>query len=95
MEWIFFLIFALLLLGNIVQFGIIRGFMRAERSTEGQRHLTGREVEVIRRKLATVGMSAITAVDVYNLIMTIRDTHLGTYVDEDPYVPADPYEDVE
>jgi len=93
--WIFIGISALLLVVAVLEFGIIRGFMRTERSSGGHRHLTGREIEEIRRKLSTVGLAAVSEDDVSNLIMTIRDTHLGTYVDNDPYIPADPYDDVD
>lgn len=97
MLWDLFLIFifALLLFISVVEFYIIRGFLRQKQSSGEHRHLTGREIEEIRRKLSTVGMQDISIDDVFNLIMTIRDTHLGTYVDDDPYVPADPYDDID
>ncbi len=92
--WILILVLALLLAVVVVEFFIIRGFLRGEKSSGKHEALTGREVELLRRKLASVGLRAITHDDVYNLIKTIRDTHLGKYVDKDPYIPADPYEDI-
>ena len=92
---IFGIVFTLLLLVAVVEFFIIKGFMSHSKAPRQHRHLTGREIEEIRRKLSSVGMQAITIDDVFNLIMTIRDTHLGTYVDGDPYIPADPYEDID
>ena len=91
----FYMIFPLLSVVAVVEFIIIRGFLRTEKSINTNKHLTGREIEEVRRKLSTVGLNGISKWDILNLIKTIRDTHLGTYVDEDPYVPADPYEDVE
>jgi hypothetical protein len=88
------LILALLFVVVVVQFGIIRGFLRSEKSKGIHKCLTGREVEQVRRKLSVVGFNAVTPDDVYGLIKTIRDTHLGTYVDDDPYVPDDPYDDI-
>ena len=95
LDIIFGVVFALLLVTAVVEFYIIRGFIRTETSSVENKHLTGREIEEIRRRVSSVGLQAITVNDVFNLIMTIRDTHLGTYEDTDPYVPADPYEDVD
>ena len=95
MEIIFYVIFALLLIVVVVEFFMIKGFVRENSVSSEQRHLTGREIEEIRRQLATVGLQSIDVNDVLNIIMTIRDTHLGTYVDEDPYTPADPYDDID
>ncbi len=92
---IFISLSSLLLLVSVLEFIIIRGFLRTEDSEGTHNHLTGREIEEIRRKLSTIGLQAITVDEVFNLIMTIRDTHLGTYVDNDPYIPADPYDDVD
>jgi len=92
---ILFGILALLLLGNVVQFIMLRGVLKTEKSSGVTTHLTGREVEVIRRKISTIGLQALTEGDVLSLIKTIRDTHLGTYEDTDPYVPADPYDDID
>ncbi len=78
----------------VVEAIIIRGFLNSEKSEGGHRCLSGREIELIRRKLSTVGMQAIVIDDVFNLIKTIRDTHIGLYVDSDPYFPADPYGDI-
>ena len=89
------LLFALLFGVAVVEFFIIKGFVKHSDSPRKHSHLTGREVEEIRRKLSSIGIQAITVDDVFNLIMTIRDTHLGTYVDEDPYIPADPYDDID
>lgn len=88
-------IIVLLLIGNIVQFIMLRGALKIEKLSGEIIHLTGREIETIRRKLSTIGMQAITIGDVFSLIMTIRETHLGNYVDDDPYIPADPYEDID
>lgn len=89
-------VFPLLSIVSVLEFIIIRGFIKTNAGSGVHKHLTGREIEEIRRKLSLVGgLNAIAKDDVYNLIMTVRDTHLGTYVDEDPYIPADPYEDIE
>lgn len=54
--------------------------------------LSGREIEIIRRKAISSGMSSITLHDVLNLVTTLNTIQLGNYEDKDPYVPADPYE---
>ena len=92
---IIILFLSLLMLGNVIQFIMLRGSLKVETPTGEIKNLTGREVEIIRRKLSTIGIQTITIDDVFNLIKTIRDTHLGIYVDDDPYVPADPYEDID
>lgn len=74
---------------------IIRGFIKQDKSDGKHKQLTGKEIEFIRRKLASVGLQAITKDDVYNLIKTLRDSSLGLYKDDDPYFPADPYEDID
>ena len=79
----------------IFEFFVIRGCLRVNKSSTEQKCLTGREIEEMRRKLASVGLQSITIGDVFNLIKTIRDTNLGKYTDQDPYIPADPYEDVD
>lgn len=92
--WTTIFISALLFAVIVVQFGIIRGFLRSEKSKGVHKCLTGREIEQIRRKLSVVGFNSVTPDDVYGLIKTIRDTHLGIYVDDDPYIPEDPYSDI-
>ena len=95
LDIIFGIVFALLLVIAVVEFYIIRGFVRTEISSGEPGHLTGREIEMMRRKLSSVGLQALTADEVFSLIMTIRDTPLGTYEDTDPYIPADPYGDID
>lgn len=76
---------------------VIRGFVLSEdqdnKTTVGY-PITGTEIELIRRKMVGVGMKSITRTDIFNMMATIRAIHLGTYTDKDPYMPADPYEDV-
>lgn len=79
----------------VVCIGIIRGALKIEKSSDKIRPLTGKEIEVMRRKLATVGLQAISKTEVFCLIKTIRDTNLGIWKDPDPYFPADPYEDID
>jgi len=90
------IIVVLLIAALVVCVGIIRGFLRVEKPiATGVRPLTGYEIEVVRRRLLSIGMQAITPLDVFCLIKTIRDTNLGIWVDQDPYSPADPYEDID
>ena len=56
--------------------------------------VTGREREEIRRKLVNVGPRAVSSDDVLNLLYTFRQVELGSYKDDDVYVPDDPYTDV-
>jgi len=85
----------LLLIISIVEFFIIRGVLKVEPELGEEKYLTGREIEEIRRKVVAVGKQTITVGEILNIIRTIRDTHLGTYIDEDPYFPADPYDDID
>lgn len=79
----------------IVMAIMIRGAFRTQESSGVIESLTGREIESIRRRLASVGMSGVSLAEIFSLIRTLRDIQLGIYKDEDPYVPADPYEDVD
>ncbi len=89
-------IMVILLAALFVAIFIIRGFLRQERgSAKDIRPLTGKEIEVIRRRLTLIGMNGLTPNDVYCLIKTIRDTNLGLWIDNDPYFPNDPYEDID
>jgi hypothetical protein len=92
---IFICVTIFLILGLVVCVGIIRGFLRTEKPNGNIRPLTGREIEVLRRRLSAIGIQAITATDVFCLVKTIRDTNLGVWIDSDPYYPADPYEDID
>jgi hypothetical protein len=94
--FILYVVLTLLLVVAVIEFIIIRGFVMNDGDIEKDvRHLTGREIEELRRKVSLAGMTAVSTETVFSLIMTIKDTHLGTYVDEDPYIPADPYEDID
>ena len=85
------------MIGNVIMGILIRGFILGEdegnKSTIGA-PITGTEIELIRRKLVNVGMRSITRSDMFNMMATIRGIHMGTYTDKDPYMPADPYEDI-
>ena len=84
-----------LVVATIVLSIILRGALRFEDDFEGEiSPLTGREIEVIRRKLVSVGVRGITTNEAFSLVKTLRDIQLGMYVDSDPWVPADPYEDI-
>jgi len=84
----------------IVALGIIviRGMLASRDSmidSYKRRDLTGREREDIRRRLLASGTSAIHPHEILDLIYTFRSVELGQYEDKDPYVPADPYDDIE
>lgn len=86
------ILFTLVILSVIV----LRGVFKTEKETNRKsKPLTGREVEEIRRKLLLTGLNGITKSEVFDLIRTIRDIQLGIYKDTDPYIPADPYVDVD
>lgn len=85
----------LLSIALFICIGVIRGFLRVEKSNLPIKPLTGWEIEALRRRLASVGMQAITANEVFCLIKTIRDMSLGLWTDPAPYFPADPYEDID
>lgn len=77
---------------------IIRGMMKTQQSLvlDYKRHnLTGREREEIRRRLLAQGTTAVHAHEILDLIYSFRAVELGQYKDDDPYVPEDPYDDVE
>lgn len=59
------------------------------------RHLTGREIEIMRRKVLQSGISSVSLQDVMGLITTLNMIQLGNYEDTDPFSPADPYEGLE
>jgi len=96
LEIILFIIIFILVLLVLVEGIIIRGFLKTDKidSEYKPAALTGREIEAIRRKLESIGMNAISRADVANLIRTFQLIVLGVYEDKDPYVPADPYEDI-
>lgn len=76
---------------------VIIGFMRTEKFIKDnyeQKVLSGVEIETIRRKVITAGVNSISNAEIYNLIYTIRQIFYGKYVDKDPYIPADTYDDV-
>lgn len=58
-------------------------------------HLTGREIEIMRRQVLQSGVSSISLQDVMSLITTLNMIQLGNYEDKDPFSPADPYEGLE
>lgn len=85
-----------LVLVILVQLVIIRGATKTERSSmRDPVFLTGREIELIKRKIESVGMNAISINNVLDMIHTINGIQLGTYTDLDPFLPHDPYEDVD
>ena len=91
------LIFCIILVTfSILSAIILRGVFKTEKDTNRKsKPLTGREVEEIRRKLLLTSLNGITKSEVFDLIRTIRDIQLGIYKDTDPYMPADPYSDVD
>lgn len=94
-ETILIIIILILISLLIICFGIIRGFLRTEQKTGEIKDLSGKEIEFIRRKLVSIGIQSVSKNEVFSLIKTIRDTNLGTWMDNDPYFPADPYEDID
>lgn len=96
MELILIILLGVFLIISILEGFMIRGFLKTEKfnKNERARGLTGREIESIRRKLDSVGISSISHGDIANLIKTFQLITLGAYQDKDPFIPADPYEDV-
>ena len=81
---------------------LVRGALMSNRdSLAGYKRsdLSGRSREEIRRRLLAGGMNAVSPIDVMNLIYTFRSIELGTYNDDDPYIPSsevgDPYLDLD
>lgn len=83
---------------NMLLITVLRGALRVDQEDRDQieiKPLTGRDIEVIRRKLVNVGLGGVSLNEVLNLVKTIRDIQLGVYEDKDPYLPADPYGDID
>lgn len=83
---------------NFAMFVVLRGALRVDQEERDQieiKPLTGRDIEVIRRKLVNVGLGGVSLNEVLNLVKTIRDIQLGLYEDKDPYLPADPFGDID
>ena len=76
---------------------VLRGLLSSNSSeiNEQRKKLTGRDREALRRKLIASGFSTVTISEVLDLLHTVRQIELGSYRDEDPYIPDDPYDDVE
>jgi len=85
------------LIAIIIAIVIIIGFLKENyesNSSYKKTSLTGRDIEYMRRRLKAVGKVAVNTHDIFDLIYVIRDIQLGVYKDEDPYIPADPYENI-
>lgn len=94
LPWVFVFI---LMIATFILAMIVRGALNADRQERNKmniRRMTGREIETMRRRLVAVGNPALNLSDTFSLILTIREIQLGTYTDDDPWIPADPYEDV-
>lgn len=94
------IIAGLSLLANFAMGVMIRGMLATEEESRAQasagiRVLTGKDIETIRRRLAAVGNRALKLSDAFSLILTIRRIQLGQYTDEEPWIPANAYEDVD
>ena len=80
------------LIGLII---LVRGMLNHHREeVEGSkpRQLSGREIEKIRRGLLDIGSQDLNFNMALSLVKTAQDMNIGVYVDEDPYIPADPYQ---
>lgn len=100
MDWLMIVLMVsvgILILAVFILSVILRGALRVEddRSKSGIKALTGREIEFVRRKLVNIGLRGITLSEAFSLVKTLRDIQLGLYTDEDPWIPADPYEDID
>jgi hypothetical protein len=77
---------------------IIRGALTNNQDMLEDYHrkdLSGTQREEIRRRLIVGGKGAVGAHEILDLIYTFRSVELGQYNDEDPYVPSDPYDDID
>lgn len=89
---------ALLLITLVIAVIIIRGTIISKSADLNEYtivSLTGRDIERIRQKLVYIGPQAVSSYDILNLIYVIRSIQLGTYSDENPYIPANPYDGFE
>lgn len=89
------ILFLLSLVSNVFLFITVRGALKNTTNileNYSRTKLTGVLVEEIRRKLWLWGKNGVSEYDILDLIYTIRDIQLGIYVDEDPYIPSDPYD---
>lgn len=77
---------------------ILKGIMASREQMVAdykRRNLSGREREEIRRRLLSQGIGGVHPHEVLDLIYSFRAVELGQYRDSDPYVPDDPYDDLD
>ena len=91
---------AVSLVANFLLAFMLKGALTTDEETRGQvksgiKTLTGREIETIRRKLASVGVRAMKLSEYFSMILTLRLIQTGRYEDEDPWIPPNIYEDID
>ena len=96
LEIIVYSVLGLSLLANFFLVFTLRGAMRKEPINDDSiRELSGKEIETLRRKFVRIGVNGLTNEEIFSLFQTIRSVQLGIYVDSDPWLPANPYEDID